>query len=86
MSKRLSVDKAGRIVIPKNVRERLRIAPGDPLEIESDEDRITLRPVRSKARLVKEKGIWVYQGEVSDYSITDLIDRVREARNKQVTG
>jgi bifunctional DNA-binding transcriptional regulator/antitoxin component of YhaV-PrlF toxin-antitoxin module len=60
-------------------REELHLGPGDTLEIESEGDEITLRPVRFKALLKKEHGIWVYQGEPSDASIVDLIDRNRES-------
>lgn len=86
MRGKLNLDKAGRVVLPKNLRDRLRLAPGDTLEIEGDEDRITLRPVRAKAKLVKEMGIWVYQGEVTDESLPDMIDREREGRNREVRG
>ena len=87
MARKLKLDKAGRVVIPKPLRERLRIVPGDALEVDGDEDHITLRPVRAKARLVKELGIWVYQGDgASDDSIPELIDREREARHKQISG
>jgi AbrB family looped-hinge helix DNA binding protein len=85
MPRKINLDKAGRVVIPKSLRDRLRIAPGDALEVEGDSDRITLRPVRSKARLIKKSGIWIYQGESPDESIPDIIDHQREARNKQVT-
>jgi hypothetical protein len=43
-----------------------------------------LRPVRPKAMLKKEHGVWVYQGETTNVSITDLIDREREKRSKPV--
>jgi AbrB family looped-hinge helix DNA binding protein len=37
MNTRLTMDRAGRIVIPKSVREELRLELGDELEIESAE-------------------------------------------------
>jgi AbrB family looped-hinge helix DNA binding protein len=86
MKQKLNLDKAGRVVIPKSLRDHLRITPGDTLEIDLDEDRITLRPVRAKARLIKKSGIWVYAGELPEESIPELIDREREARNRQVRG
>jgi AbrB family looped-hinge helix DNA binding protein len=77
---KITVDKAGRVVIPKPLREQMRLAPGDTLQLESEGDRITLRPVRPQSTLKKEYGVWVYQGESSDVSISDLIDRERERR------
>ena len=41
---------------------------------------ITPGPVRSKAILKKERGVWVYQGESRNASILDLIDRERKKR------
>jgi AbrB family looped-hinge helix DNA binding protein len=46
MNSRLTIDRAGRVVIPKTLREELRLEPGDSLEMESIGERITLRPVR----------------------------------------
>jgi len=71
------------VLIPKNLRQELHLGPGDTLELESEGDEITLRPVRPKAPLKKELGIWVYQGEPSEASITDLIDRNRESRVRE---
>ena len=64
-------------------RQELHLRPGDSLEIESEGDEITLRRVRPKALLKKEHGIWVYQGETSDASIIDLIDRSRESHIRE---
>jgi AbrB family looped-hinge helix DNA binding protein len=56
----LKIDKVGRIVLPKPVREKLQLAPGDRLEMESLDDRITLRPLRGTAQLRKKRGVWVF--------------------------
>ena len=53
MNARLTIDKAGRIVIPKPLREELHLEPGDDLELESAGEEITLRPVRGRDRLRK---------------------------------
>jgi AbrB family looped-hinge helix DNA binding protein len=55
----LTVDKAGRVVLPKPVRDELHLSAGDSLTLESSEDRITLRPVRRNAGMRKKQGIWV---------------------------
>ncbi|HEY2546179.1 MAG TPA: AbrB/MazE/SpoVT family DNA-binding domain-containing protein [Candidatus Acidoferrum sp.] len=86
MATKVSVDKAGRVVLPKTLRDKLQLHPGDDLVIEADEHVITLRPIRPQAPLRKKRGIWVYNGEPSDDSIVDLIDRVREARIRELAG
>jgi len=82
---KLTLDKAGRVVLPKPLRDRLQLAPGDTLDLESEGERITLRPVRQNVMLKKELGVWVYQGEPADTSIADLVDRERENRLRAVT-
>lgn len=42
---RLAVDKAGRIVIPKAIRDRLHLVPGAELEAEIEEGRLVATPV-----------------------------------------
>jgi AbrB family looped-hinge helix DNA binding protein len=82
MSARVTVDKAGRIVLPKPVRDQLRLAPGNTLQLDTEGERIILRPVRQNASMRKEFGIWVFEEEKpSDDSIPELIDLEREKRN-----
>jgi len=52
--------KAGRVVIPKALREELHLEPGDALEMESAGEQISLRPVRGAGPLSKEHGVWVF--------------------------
>ncbi len=80
MKNKVSLDKAGRVVLPKGLRDKMRLSPGDQFLIEGEPERITLRPVRPQATMKKEYGIWVYQGEHSTASIPDLIERERENR------
>jgi AbrB family looped-hinge helix DNA binding protein len=84
MTSRLTIDKAGRIVLPKPVRDHLRLGPGDELRLDAEGDRITLSPVRPKVTLRKELGVWVYQGEPSHASISDLLERERENRHQEI--
>ena len=85
MVTKLTLDKAGRVVLPKPLRDRLQLAPGDTLHLESEGENIALRPVRQNVLLKKELGVWVYQGEPTDASIPDLIERDRQNRNRSVT-
>ena len=84
MATKISIDKAGRVVLPKALRKRMRVEAGDDLLVEAEGDRITLRPIRQEALLKKELGIWVYQGESSSTSIPELIDAEREKRVREL--
>jgi AbrB family looped-hinge helix DNA binding protein len=86
MTAKLTLDRAGRVVIPKNLRKELHLAPGDTLQLNSEGEEITLRPLRPQALLKKEQGVWVYQGEPTHASIPDLIDREREKRLRELMG
>ena len=86
MATQLTIDSAGRIVLPKPIRKELDIGPGDLLEMEKTGERITLRPVRGSAPLAKEKGVWVFRaGQPLAASVTDdLLDQFREQRDRQI--
>jgi len=83
MNTRLTIDKAGRVVIPKLLREELHLEPGDGLEMESDGEQITLRPVRGTGPLAKEHGVWVFRsGQPLPASATDkMLEQIREERD-----
>jgi AbrB family looped-hinge helix DNA binding protein len=83
MNTRLTIDKAGRVVIPKPLREELHLEPGDFLEMESAGEQITLRPVRGTGPLAKEHGVWVFHsGEPLPASATDeILQKIRAKRD-----
>ncbi len=85
MITRLTIDSAGRIVLPKPLRKDLDLSPGDCLELESAGERITLRPVRGTAPLAKKKGVWVFRtGQPLPASATDdMLNQIREQRDSR---
>jgi AbrB family looped-hinge helix DNA binding protein len=84
----LILDKAGRIVIPKPLRDALNLAPGDALELERAGEEITLRPVRGSGPLTKEQGVWVFRtGQPLTAAATDeVLQRIREERHRANRG
>ncbi|MGZ4732979.1 MAG: AbrB/MazE/SpoVT family DNA-binding domain-containing protein [Terriglobales bacterium] len=88
MNATLTIDKAGRVVLPKPVRDALQISPGDSLELESSEDHIVLRPAPSKGRMYKKQGVWVFDSGVplSAEVVNKTIRRVRAERDRHVLG
>jgi len=84
---KITVDRAGRIVLPKSLRQTLRISPGDALQVESDEDHIILSPVRIQPGLQKERGVWVYRsGTKASSSVAELVEQQRERRTRELLG
>jgi AbrB family looped-hinge helix DNA binding protein len=88
MNTRLVMDKAGRVVIPKPLREELQLEPGDALELESGGELITLRPARGTGPVKNEHGIWVlHTGEPLLASVTDdLLRHIRADRDSANLG
>lgn len=83
MSTCLVIDKAGRVVIPKPLREELHLEAGDTLEMESAGEQITLRPVRGTRPLTKERGVWVFRtGQPLSAKATDeMLQQIRQERD-----
>jgi AbrB family looped-hinge helix DNA binding protein len=88
MTTRLTLDKAGRIVIPKPLRDELRLAPGDLLELDFAGEEIILRPVRGTMPLTKERGVWVFRTghPLTAATTDDVLCRIRAERDEENLG
>ena len=88
MNGTITVDKSGRIVLPKPVRDELQLQAGDSLELEISGQEITLRPVRAKMRLVREDGMWVFSSDepFPGNLVEATTEKVRRERNEQILG
>lgn len=61
----LTIDGAGRLVIPKAMRERLRLKEGARIRLrEEDGDKLILEPVAESASLRESNGLLVVRGSV----------------------
>jgi AbrB family looped-hinge helix DNA binding protein len=83
MTARLTLDSAGRVVIPKGLRDQLHLQPGDELDLEASGEEITLRLVRETPPLSKEQGVWVFRtGRPLLASVTDeVLQQTRRERD-----
>lgn len=82
MASRLTIDKAGRIILPKAVRDEMNLSAGDALDVRTQGERITLQPVRSIPAMRKERGVWVFSaGEKLSRTVVD--QTVRELRDER---
>jgi AbrB family looped-hinge helix DNA binding protein len=82
MDATVTIDKAGRIIIPKKVRDELRLEPGDSLTLESRGEQVILRPLDSNVSLQKERGIWTFRGKepLSLEEANQIVRATREPR------
>ena len=46
-----TIDKAGRVVVPKELRDRLGLSGGEALEIREADGRIEIEPMAARVRL-----------------------------------
>lgn len=77
----LHIDKAGRLVLPKAVRQQMGITPETPLELVARADGILLRRVPERPSMQQVDGLWVHQGTSSPSADwAGVIDGVREER------
>jgi AbrB family looped-hinge helix DNA binding protein len=88
MNAKLKLDAAGRVVIPKRLREELCLEPGDTLSLETEGERMVLRPERSGSAMRRENGIWVFRSghSVSADDTARALETVRRARHRTVSG
>lgn len=83
----VTIDRAGRIIVPKEVRDRLRLRAGSSLELEERAEGLVLRPIGQRPSMVQKNGVWVHLGKLPrslDWS--RLWDDERDERIKEIAG
>ena len=79
------LDRFGRIVIPKKMREAFNLSPGSPVRIEEGKEGILIRPVEGEPNLIEKEGVLVF----SSKSVGDLeqtLHELRQSRNQLLGG
>ena len=81
----LRIDKAGRIVVPKPLRERLGFKPDTELEAVEQPEGVLLKRVEQRPSMVKVDGLWVHQGSAEPGANWErILEDVREERIESV--
>jgi len=88
MTSTLTIDKAGRIVLPKPLRDELQLTAGDSLEVQTKGEEITLRPIRGNSPLRKKHGVWVFQAGqgLAEDAVNKTFREIRRDREKLILG
>jgi AbrB family looped-hinge helix DNA binding protein len=83
---KLRIDKSGRIVVPKPLRERLGLKPGTELEALDQRGGVLLRTVEQRPAMIKVEGLWVHRGVAQAGANWDrIIKDLREERIESVS-
>jgi AbrB family looped-hinge helix DNA binding protein len=83
----LKVDKFGRVVLPKKLREHLGVGLSLRVEVKETRDGILLKPVRRESGLMMKDGILILRGSgMTDHNIDwdKLIEDDREERIRHI--
>jgi len=81
------IDKAGRIVVPKKLRDVLHLRPGTRLLVRQEGETIVIQPESKPRGLYMKKGTLVYDagpGPAAD--VVEWIAEDRDARMKHLSG
>lgn len=75
----VTVDDVGRIVLPKPLRDRLKLTPGTKVDVSEYGDGLHLSPVSRTARIEERGGrlVAVADTEITDDDVIALIDAGR---------
>lgn len=83
---RTTVDRFGRVVVPKRMRERLGIRAGSAIETEEADGSVTLRAVEDSTPLNMKEGVLVFSGAaVGDIEAAIAADRAERTRRPRST-
>lgn len=85
MRKSITIDRAGRIVLPQRVRRHFHLEAGDELDLEVVPEGIFLRSRSVPAGLVEENGLLVHEGEATG-ELADAVEIARASRDADVLG
>lgn len=82
-----TIDKAGRTVIPKSIRDELNLFPGAELEVESLGGEVRLRVTGAESALIRKRGVLIHHGSgAASLDIAGFIRGEREVRARKGGG
>jgi AbrB family looped-hinge helix DNA binding protein len=79
-----TIDAAGRLVVPKALREQFHLTPGSEIDIESTADGVIIRPAGQNAALVDLAGVLVHHGpNTARIDIAAFVRQERDSRSRR---
>ena len=83
----LRLDKSGRVVLPKPLRQRLGLRSGSTLEATEAAEGLLLRPIAHRPSLVERDGLLVHTGRpIRPFDWQELREDVEQERLRDILG
>jgi len=83
----LTIDRAGRVVLPKPIRDRLGLRAGSTLEVVESPEGVTLKPANRRPPLARKGRFLVITAELPPgFDLLKAIDEEREERDRRILG
>ncbi len=84
----VKVDKFGRTLIPKKVRQAMGLRPGAELKLDFTDQQITLTRQGPRGRIIYRNGrpLWSGNGPTEPHDIVKFIEDMRNERIRQTWG
>ena len=79
----VEIDKAGRIVIPKKMRDAMGLTPGTRLRVERAGDLLVMEPPAEEAHLEMRDGLLALAGG-GKRTVEDVNREIRELRERRM--
>ena len=84
------IDQAGRVVLPKDVRQELAIKPGDRFRVTIHGSSVTLTPNKEEAGFIRKGKALVFSTEgdemLNQETLRRILEESREERDKAIAG
>ena len=75
------IDKFGRILIPKPMRQRMGLLPGSPVSlVEGDGGTVEITAQPSESLLEMQDGLLIYTGPIGEIDPVDAVRQIYEER------
>jgi AbrB family looped-hinge helix DNA binding protein len=86
MSTTVEIDKAGRIVVPKKLRDALHLTPGTRLKVERAGEALMLEADFPEPKLEMRDGLWVMVGgpPITAEEADEVLRQGYEDRHKRI--
>jgi AbrB family looped-hinge helix DNA binding protein len=80
----LTIDKFGRVVLPKKLRQHLGVGTSLKVEVTETAEGVLLKPVQRESGLVMHEGLLIHRGNSAETEPIDWRKLIEEDREERI--